>query len=79
LGSQPYQIFPNPTSENWQIQWDQNNTQLNFEVRNAQGQLIWKSQNQENIIPSANWASGLYILTVTQNGEQRFVTPLMKN
>jgi 1,4-alpha-glucan branching enzyme len=79
LDNQPYQIFPNPTSENWQIKWAAKNNDTNFEVRNAQGQLIWKSQNQETIIPSANWASGLYILTVSQNATQRFVTPLMKN
>jgi hypothetical protein len=79
LENQPYLIYPNPTSENWHIQWETPNTEIQFEVRTAQGQLIWKSQNQETMIPSAEWAPGLYILSVVQNGEQRFVTPLMKN
>ncbi len=79
LENQPYLIYPNPSSENWHIQWETPNTEIQFEVRTAQGQLIWKSQNQETMIPSAEWAPGLYILSVVQNGEQRFVTPLMKN
>jgi hypothetical protein len=79
LENQPYQVYPNPTTNDWKIQWNTTNKDMSFEVRNAQGQLVWKSQAQDQVIPSADWSAGLYILTVIENGTQMFVTPLMKN
>jgi hypothetical protein len=79
IENQPYQVYPNPTTDDWNIQWKTTNRDMSFEVRNAQGQLVWKSQAQDQVIPSADWSAGLYILTVIENGTQMFVTPLMKN
>ncbi|MBM3429282.1 MAG: T9SS type A sorting domain-containing protein, partial [Bacteroidetes bacterium] len=75
----PYQVYPNPTSGDWNIQWSTPTTDAVLEVRNAQGQLMWNSKGNSLLIPSSKWAQGIYFLTVTENGRVQYKTPLIKN
>ncbi|MEY4330378.1 MAG: hypothetical protein RL609_1126 [Bacteroidota bacterium] len=75
----PYQVYPNPTTGDWNIQWSTPTADAVLEVRNAQGQLMWNSKSNSLLIPSSKWAQGIYFLTVTENGRVQYKTPLIKN
>ncbi len=63
-------VFPNPTSDEWNISGNWKNQNFSFEVINILGEIVFKQSNQEMnsnsflTIPSAKFPDGIYLLQV---------------
>lgn len=61
------EIFPNPTSENFQVILDNENI-TRIRVSNSVGQVVFDGNFQKSIeINSANWEKGIYFCQIEQN------------
>lgn len=67
----PVTVTPNPFSNVINIHVDNQGMEYTVRVYNTLGQLVMKTKSsEENItIDTKNWASGVYILRITLNGE----------
>lgn len=68
--SKGYVVFPNPTSDNWNIRFDNNVENVSVDVIDVTGRIVLQTANQNSssvTINTANLPSGNYILKVTAN------------
>ena len=65
-----YVVFPNPTSDNWNIRFDNNVENVSVDVIDVTGRIVLQTANQNSnslTINTTNLPSGNYILKVTAN------------
>ena len=64
-------VYPNPVKDMFTIEWPEMDTETIVEVYNMQGQIILsnKTFNTNMRLDSRPWNSGLYLMTITQNGK----------
>lgn len=68
-GNKKYYIFPNPFSGELFIETVENNENLNFEIYNVIGEVIFKSNFVKRItVNTNNFASGVYLIKIN-NGK----------
>jgi pimeloyl-ACP methyl ester carboxylesterase len=68
-------VYPNPTKETIQVKWQSNQSELNYQLIDFTGKIIYQNQtitNGENISLS-NLADGLYFITLYSNNLSKTV------
>ena len=77
LSSKNFQLFPNPGSENFQIQ--SNEAMESIHIFNASGMCVHQVSNnsvKSLVVDAQDWSDGVYFIVVKQNGKiqtQRWV------
>ncbi|MGB1217251.1 MAG: T9SS type A sorting domain-containing protein, partial [Saprospiraceae bacterium] len=66
-GIKDFSIFPNPVSENLNVQFDLDGINaLNIEILNVNGKLISSQEIQNSMsIPMRNWTNGIYLIRIS--------------
>jgi hypothetical protein len=68
--SKGYVVFPNPTSDNWNIRFDNSVENVSVDVIDVTGRIVSQTANQNSnsiTVNTVNLPSGNYILKVTTN------------
>jgi len=67
-------LYPNPTSRDARLLLNQRHSQVVIQAVDLQGKQVWQREYAEVSrvkIPSRNWPSGVYLITVTADGSSQ--------
>ena len=72
-------IAPNPSQGAFRMSLDQNNEQIDVEVRNFSGQIIDAQQWRGNVLEfGEQYAPGVYFVNLSQNGNSLITKKIVK-
>ena len=80
LSEATFSIFPNPTSNSFTLQLNENKA-VNLKIYDIQGRIVFQTEEveMEQTIDASNWHSGYYIVSLqTENGQLQ-TKKLIKN